>query len=89
MQCVNLLIGGRSIPARNGATFDRIDPYTGAVASRAAAATVDDADAAVAAAQGAFPSWSAIFAHGAPQAPATSGRHCRFACWGVHRGRRG
>ena len=62
MQTVNLLIGGQSVPARNGATFDRIDPYTGAVATRAAAATIEDADAAVAAAHAAFPGWSALSA---------------------------
>ncbi len=62
MQTANLLIGGMSVPARNGATFDRIDPYTGAVATRAAAATIEDADAAVAAAHAAFPAWSALSA---------------------------
>jgi acyl-CoA reductase-like NAD-dependent aldehyde dehydrogenase len=62
MQTVNLLIGGQSVPARNGATFDRIDPYTGAVATRAAAATIEDADAAVAAAHAAFPGWSTLSA---------------------------
>ena len=62
MQTVNLLIGGQSVPARNGATFDRIDPFTSAVATRAAAATIEDADAAVAAAHAAFPGWSALSA---------------------------
>lgn len=62
MQLVNLLIGGQSKPAQGGATFDRINPFTGAVASRAAAATLEDADAAVAAAQTAFPVWSALTA---------------------------
>ena len=60
MQTVNLLIGGQSRPASNGAVFDRVDPFTGEVASRAAAATVEDADAAVAAARAAFPAWSAL-----------------------------
>jgi acyl-CoA reductase-like NAD-dependent aldehyde dehydrogenase len=60
MQTVNLLIGGRSIPSSNGATFDRLDPFSGAIASRAAAASIEDADAAVAAAQAAFPVWSAL-----------------------------
>jgi vanillin dehydrogenase len=61
MQTVNLLVGGQQIPARNGATFDRMNPYSGEIATRAAAATVDDADAAVAAAKAAFPAWSALF----------------------------
>jgi acyl-CoA reductase-like NAD-dependent aldehyde dehydrogenase len=62
MRSVDLLIGGRSVPARSGATFDRIDPFTGEIASRAAAASIDDADAAVSAAQAAFPAWSALAA---------------------------
>jgi len=60
MRSVELLIGGRSVCAHGGATFDRIDPFTGEVASRAAAATIEDADAAVVAAQAAFPTWSAL-----------------------------
>jgi vanillin dehydrogenase len=60
MRKVELLIGGRSVPAQSGATFDRIDPFTGETASRAAAASVQDVDAAVAAAQAAFPAWSAL-----------------------------
>lgn len=62
MRNVELLIGGRSTAARGGATFDRIGPFTGGVATRAAAATVDDADDAAAAAQAAFPAWSALSA---------------------------
>jgi vanillin dehydrogenase len=62
MQSANLLIGGRAIPARNGATFDRINPYDGSVATRAAAASIEDADAAVAAALAAFPAWSRLSA---------------------------
>ncbi len=60
MQCIELLIGGRSIPAQSGATFNRFDPFTGEVASRYAAASLKDADAAVAAAQEAFPIWNAL-----------------------------
>ena len=58
MQEFKLLIGGRSNAARNGGVFERKNPLNGAVASRAAAATVQDADAAVAAAQAAFPAWA-------------------------------
>ncbi|WP_122559681.1 aldehyde dehydrogenase [Pseudomonas viridiflava] len=57
---VPLLIGGQSCPARNGRTFDRRNPVTGEVVSRVAAATLEDADAAVAAAHAAFPAWSAM-----------------------------
>jgi len=60
MKTVELLIGGQSVPAQGGRTFDRIDPVTGEVASRAAAAAVEDADAAVAAAHAAFPAWSTL-----------------------------
>jgi acyl-CoA reductase-like NAD-dependent aldehyde dehydrogenase len=41
-------------------TFERLDPVTGRVASTTPAATVADAHAAVAAAAGAFPIWSAF-----------------------------
>ena len=57
---VPLLIGGQSCPARDGRTFDRRNPVTGEVVSRVAAATLEDADAAVAAAQAAFPAWPAM-----------------------------
>jgi vanillin dehydrogenase len=62
MEVVNLLIGGQLLPASNGATFDRMDPFTGLIASRAAAPTTGDADAAVAAARAAFPGWSSLSA---------------------------
>ena len=57
---VPLLIGGKSCPARDGRTFERCNPVTGEVVSRVAAATLEDADAAVAAAQAAFPGWAAL-----------------------------
>ncbi|AOJ94634.1 aldehyde dehydrogenase [Burkholderia multivorans] len=60
MHEVSLLIDGVSRGASDGATFDRIDPATGQVASRAAAATLADADAAVAAAARALPGWAAL-----------------------------
>ena len=53
-----LLIGGKDVPATGGATFDRKDPVTGEVATRAAAATVEDVNKAVEAAAAAFPEWS-------------------------------
>lgn len=57
---VPLLIGGQSLPARDGRTFERRNPVTGEVVSRVAAATLEDADTAVAAAQAAFPAWAAL-----------------------------
>jgi vanillin dehydrogenase len=57
---VSMLIGGANRAASNGATFERLNPVTGAVASRAPAATLADADAAVDAAAAAFPAWSAM-----------------------------
>ncbi|NML32460.1 aldehyde dehydrogenase [Paraburkholderia antibiotica] len=60
MQDVTLLIGGESRGASDGRTFERIDPANGRVASRAAAATLADVDAAVEAAARAFPAWSAL-----------------------------
>ena len=60
MHEVTLLIGGESRGASDGRTFERINPASGVAASRAAAATLADADAAVAAAARAFPAWSAL-----------------------------
>ena len=57
---VSLLIGGASRPAGNGRSYQRCHPVTGAVVSTVAAATPEDADAAVAAAQVAFPAWAAL-----------------------------
>lgn len=55
-----LLIAGADRAASGQRTFDRLNPVSGAVATRAAAATIADADAAAEAAQAAFPAWSAI-----------------------------
>ena len=60
MKHVSLMIGDRDVFAADGRTFDRIDPFTGQVASRAAAASVADAIAAVDAANAAFPAWAAM-----------------------------
>jgi vanillin dehydrogenase len=57
---INLLIAGKDVAATGGAVFERRNPVTGQVASRAAAATVADANAAVDAAAAAFPKWSAM-----------------------------
>ncbi|WP_084583012.1 aldehyde dehydrogenase [Sphingomonas azotifigens] len=53
---VALSVGGA--PREAARTFERRNPVTGAVATIAAAASTDDALAAVAAAQAAFPAWS-------------------------------
>ncbi len=55
-----LLIGGRWLPARSGATFEVVDPATGKSFAKAAAGDAADVDAAVAAARAAFegPAWS-------------------------------
>ena len=58
MNQIQLLIGGKDRDASDGATFDRINPVTGEVATRAAAATLADCDAACDAAAAAFPAWS-------------------------------
>ena len=46
MKSVSLLIGERDAMAAHGRTFDRLDPMTGEIASRAAAASAADARAA-------------------------------------------
>jgi acyl-CoA reductase-like NAD-dependent aldehyde dehydrogenase len=56
---LDLLIGGADVAASNGQSYDRHDPVTGEVATTAAAASVADALAAVAAAQNALAEWSA------------------------------
>jgi len=60
MRTVNCLVGGADHPSSNGRTFERRNPVSGLVVTRAAAATLDDAQAAVAAASSAFPIWSAL-----------------------------
>lgn len=55
---VPLSVGGAPRPAN--ATFDRINPVTGEVATTASAATVEDANAACDAAAAAFEGWSAL-----------------------------
>lgn len=54
-----MLIDGERVLARGGTTFERLAPLGGGVASRAPAASVEDALAAVDAAQRAFPGWAA------------------------------
>ena len=55
---VPLFINGQPVPASNGAEFERRNPLTGDIASRAAAASLVDVARAVAAAEAAFPAWS-------------------------------
>jgi acyl-CoA reductase-like NAD-dependent aldehyde dehydrogenase len=58
MDQLGLLIANEDQSASSGAVFERMNPITGAVATRAAAATVDDAQRAADAAAAAFPAWS-------------------------------
>ncbi|MET2828891.1 aldehyde dehydrogenase [Mesorhizobium shangrilense] len=55
---IGLLIDGGERGASGAASYDRMDPFTGKLATRAAAATVADAKAAADAAAAAFPAWS-------------------------------
>ncbi|MFV2002549.1 MAG: aldehyde dehydrogenase family protein, partial [Paracoccaceae bacterium] len=55
---IQLLINWTETEAQSGARFERRDPFTGEVATSAAAAGVADVDAAVAAAAQAFDGWS-------------------------------
>ncbi|WP_323780661.1 aldehyde dehydrogenase [Thalassovita sp.] len=57
---VQFVINNKDSGASGGGTFDRIDPVTGEVASTAAAAKAADIGAVVAAADAAFPAWSAM-----------------------------
>ncbi|WP_441235131.1 aldehyde dehydrogenase [Bradyrhizobium sp. 930_D9_N1_4] len=56
----SLLINGQDQAASTGKVFERRNPLSQEVASRAAAATISDADAAVAAASAALPAWAAL-----------------------------
>ena len=60
MSDIQMLIGGAPRAASNGATFERRNPLDQSVATRAPAATVEDAKAAVDAAAKAFPAWAAM-----------------------------
>lgn len=60
MEDINLLIAGRDVSAADSATFIRRNPISGEIATRAAAASVDDARVAADAAAAAFPAWSAL-----------------------------
>src|SRR5690606_37041643 len=60
MYDIKLLINDEARDASNGATFERCNPVSGEVATRAAAATVDDANAAADAAAAALPAWAAL-----------------------------
>ena len=55
---IQQIIAGKLVGAMSGRTFDRVDPFTGQVATRSPASGLDDVRAAVAAAQAAFPAWS-------------------------------
>ncbi|MBX4938928.1 aldehyde dehydrogenase [Rhizobium binae] len=55
---ISLLINGTDRAAAGGRTYDRLDPFTEKLASRAAAASLEDVAAAVDAASAAFATWS-------------------------------
>ncbi|AYG62482.1 aldehyde dehydrogenase [Rhizobium jaguaris] len=55
---ISLLINGADRPAASGRTFDRLDPFTEKLASRAPAAGLEDVATAIKAASDAFPAWS-------------------------------
>ncbi|MEX1181182.1 MAG: aldehyde dehydrogenase [Cucumibacter sp.] len=57
---IGFLIDGEARQSGGGASYERNDPFTGKLATRAAAATVADANAAVAAAAAAFKTWSKV-----------------------------
>jgi benzaldehyde dehydrogenase (NAD) len=60
MNEIKMLINGVPVGASDGGTFERINPLSQTVATRAPAATVADALAAVEAAANALPAWSAL-----------------------------
>jgi benzaldehyde dehydrogenase (NAD) len=58
MNDIRMLIDGERVAAANGASFERVSPLGGGAATRAPAATIDDARRAVDAAERAFAGWS-------------------------------
>ncbi|MDM0028365.1 aldehyde dehydrogenase [Variovorax saccharolyticus] len=60
MNEIRMLIGGEQASSSSGRTFERRNPLDGGIATRAPAATAQDAVSAVEAAAKAFPGWSAI-----------------------------
>ena len=59
MNQISLLLENKDVQAVDGVTFDRLNPVTGDIATRAAAAQIADATRAADAAAAAFPAWSA------------------------------
>ena len=57
---VNLLIDGKDRAAQSERTFERRNPVSGEVATRAASASVEDAERTVQAAAQALPAWAAL-----------------------------
>jgi vanillin dehydrogenase len=57
---IKLMIDGRDADASDAAVFERYNPISGELATRAAAATIVDAEAAATAAATAFPAWSVL-----------------------------
>ncbi len=55
---ISLLINGADRPAASGRTYNRLDPFTGELASTAPAAGLEDVAAAIEAASNAFSAWS-------------------------------
>jgi benzaldehyde dehydrogenase (NAD) len=55
-----LYINGQWVSAEGGATYDVSNPFTGGIATRAAAAAVGDVNHAIDAAQGAFAAWASL-----------------------------
>jgi betaine-aldehyde dehydrogenase len=56
-QTYHNVVGGRSVPAASGATYDVLDPSTGEVYATAPASGAEDVDSAMAAASAAFETW--------------------------------
>jgi acyl-CoA reductase-like NAD-dependent aldehyde dehydrogenase len=58
MTKIDFIIGGKAVPALDGAVYDRLDPVTGETATTYAAGSPEDAVRVADAAQAAFADWS-------------------------------
>ena len=67
MNQISLLLENQDVQAVDGVTFDRLNPITGEVATRASAAQIADARRAADAAAAAFPAWSSTGPGPAPE----------------------
>ena len=76
MKTVNHWIGGKTVEGASGNYGPVTDPATGAVTTQVALASVDEVDAAVAAAKDAYATWGTVLAGQAHRDPLQATARC-------------